>query len=49
MLTFAYMTNTREFGMLACFATLAALVADVVLMPAILAAATRRVPAADGG
>jgi hypothetical protein len=39
VLTFAYMTNTREFGILACFATITALFADVVLMPAILAKA----------
>jgi predicted RND superfamily exporter protein len=42
VMTFAYMNNTRDFGRLACFATAAALLADLVLTPALLASVSRR-------
>ena len=48
VLTFAYMTNARDFGLLALFAMLVAFAADVVLGPALLLMVTRRSPPAAG-
>jgi predicted RND superfamily exporter protein len=41
VMTLAYMNNTRAFGTLAAFATLVALLADVLLAPALLMASSR--------
>jgi len=48
VVTFAYMVNAREFGILACFATIGAFLADVILAPALMVLVsprTRRRPA----
>jgi predicted RND superfamily exporter protein len=41
VVTFAYMVNAREFGILACFATIVAFLADVILAPALMVLASR--------
>jgi predicted RND superfamily exporter protein len=42
VLTLSYMNNTSEFGMLACFGTLSAFLADILVSPALMVLATRR-------
>ena len=45
-MTFAYMVNIFEFGVLALFATAVAFLADVVLAPALMVLVARRAPEA---
>jgi predicted RND superfamily exporter protein len=42
VVTFAYMVNVREFGILACFATVVAFAADVLLAPALMVLVSAR-------
>jgi len=42
VLMLSYMNNTSEFGMLACFGTLSAFLADILVSPALMVLATRR-------
>ena len=45
VVSFAYMQNARDFGLLAGFATLVAFLADVTIAPALMALLTRRATA----
>jgi hypothetical protein len=42
VLTLSYMHNTSEFGMLACFGTAVAFLADILVSPALMVLASRR-------
>jgi hypothetical protein len=42
VMTLAYMRNAAEFGMLACFGTVTAFAADILISPALMVLATRK-------